>query len=337
MPALTIYRHLKTHIENAEFISLGSKNGIERDLFTKEGVPYQSISTGKLRRYFSWENFVDILRILNGTIQSFLFMLPFSKKETVVISTGGFVSVPVVVAAWLQGKKIVVHEQTTRVGLANKIASKFANEVIVSFEESLKFFPPEKTKALGYPLRTEIFETSEEEVVVKGMSIKATGRPLLFLTGGGNGSKLLNDALTEIMPKVQDKFCIVHQCGKDFVNDLERSETETYKVLGFVGKEMIQLMKEASVVISRSGAGTVVELMALGKPSIYIPLKIAQKNEQFHNAMEAKEKVGSLVIEEDQLSGETLLAAIEEIEKKDKKKGAHKNPTEDICKLISEV
>lgn len=337
MPALTLYRYLRAKDSSAEFWAIGSLKGIEREIFEKEGLQYYPIATGKLRRYFSWQNFLDVLRIVKGIIEAYFILLKWKRKDSVVIATGGFVTVPVVIAAWLQGKKVLIHEQTTRVGLANKICSYFAKKVIVTFEESLPFFPSEKALALGYPLREEIFSSREDSVVIKDVDLNSIDRPILFLTGGGNGSKLLNDSLTEIMPQIKNRFFIVHQCGKNYEEQLLPLETDNYKVFGFVGDEMIGLMKKAQVIVSRSGAGTVVELMALGKPSIFIPLKIAQKNEQYHNAMSAHEKLGSIVIKEDELNGEALLKAIEEIQKKDKKNGVETNPTEAIAKTIIEL
>ncbi len=334
MPALTLYKYLNTKIPEGNFISIGSATGIEKEVFTNAGLSYFAISTGKLRRYFSWQNFLDVLRIFKGIIQAFFILLRWKKKESIVIATGGFVTVPVVFAAWLQGKKILVHEQTTRVGLANKICSYFATDVIVTFEESLKYFPPAKVQHLGYPLRSEIFNDNFSGVKIKGKEISSIDRPILFLTGGGNGSKLLNDSLAEIMPQIKDIFYIVHQCGKNYEEELLKSETDYYKVFGFVGDEMIALMRSAKVVISRSGAGTVVELMAIGKPSIFIPLKIAQKNEQYHNAMSAHKMLGSIVIKEDDLTGDILLRSIRDIQCIDKKSGVKNNPTEAIGNLI---
>jgi UDP-N-acetylglucosamine--N-acetylmuramyl-(pentapeptide) pyrophosphoryl-undecaprenol N-acetylglucosamine transferase len=218
--------------------------------------------------------------------------------------------------------------------LANKICSLFADHIIVTFEESLKYFPAHKVNHLGYPLREEIFEQKENSLVIGGSDLSAINRPILFLTGGGNGSKLLNDHLLGILNNIKDHFFIVHQCGKNFESELKKNETENYKVFGFVGREMIELMKRADVIISRAGAGTVVELIALGKPSIFIPLKHAQKNEQFHNAMEANHKIGSIVIEEVNLSEEHLLDAIDKIAKMEKKNGAQKNPIKEISDLI---
>ena len=334
MPALTLYKYIKKIHNDATFISIGSYKGIERELFTKEGLNYYSISTGKLRRYFSWDNFLDLLRVLKGTFEAFFLLLKWSKKDSVVIATGGFVTVPVVFAAWLQRKRIIVHEQTTRVGLANRICSYFASDIIVTFEESLKFFPSAKVKHLGYPLREEILEEELRARKIKDITIANIDRPILFLTGGGNGSQLLNDSLAQIMPEIEKDFFIVHQCGKTFEEELIKRETDHYKVFGFVGSEIIDLMKMAKVIISRAGAGTVVELTALGKPSIFIPLKIAQKNEQYHNAMSAQAKLGSIVIEEDELTGERLLNAIKEVQSLDKKSGVKSNPTQDIVNLI---
>ncbi|MBC98685.1 MAG: UDP-N-acetylglucosamine--N-acetylmuramyl-(pentapeptide) pyrophosphoryl-undecaprenol N-acetylglucosamine transferase [Halobacteriovoraceae bacterium] len=336
LPALTLFHYLKKECPDARFISIGSKSGIEKEIFTKNSLEYYSISTGKLRRYFSWQNFLDILRIIKGTVQSFFLLLKWKRAHSVVIATGGFVTVPVVFAAWLQRKKIIVHEQTTRVGLANKICSYFADMVLVTFEDSLKYFPQNKVKHLGYPLREEIFTPIAEETKIKDFTLKDIERPVLFLTGGGNGSKLLNDILDQIRPQIENEFFIVHQCGKAYESEYQSRETPFYKVYGFIGKEMIDLMKTAEVIISRSGAGTVVELMSLGKASIFIPLKIAQKNEQYHNAISAHQILGSKVIEEDELSAESLLEAIEEVRKIGKKSWVKNNPTHVIGNLIKD-
>jgi UDP-N-acetylglucosamine--N-acetylmuramyl-(pentapeptide) pyrophosphoryl-undecaprenol N-acetylglucosamine transferase len=270
MPALTVVRALKQISPDFSFYSIGSYYGIESDLFVKEGLAYKAISTGKLRRYFSWQNFTDIFRLVLGLLQSYFYLLRFSKKDSVLFCTGGFVIVPVVIAAWLQGKRIVVHEQTSRVGLANKIASYFASRVLVTFESSLNFFPKEKTIQAGYPLRLEILSppSLENYAIAK---LNRENRPILFLTGGGNGSKLLNEVLKECLDDIADTYFIIHQCGSQFVDDYRNLETDNYKVFAFINEEMVSLLNQANVVISRAGAGTVVELLSLGKPSIFIP------------------------------------------------------------------
>lgn len=333
LPAMTLIRALQAAQPEARIFYLGSYRGIESELIPNLKIPYRGISTGKLRRYFSWENFTDLFRLGWGFVQSLGFLARLRSADTVVISTGGFVTVPVVVAAWLQGKKVLIHEQTSRVGLANKLGSYFARRILVTYEASLAYFPASKTRLSGYPLRPELFALAPD-VEIKGQKLSEMERPLLFLTGGGNGSKLLNEALRELLPELRARFFMVHQVGKSFYDDYLKLEDENYKVFDFVGDEMIPLMQRAQVVISRAGAGTVVELMSLGKPSIFVPLKIAQKNEQYHNAMEAQRKLGSVVISEDELSRERLLQAIDEIVQLPLQPPVQENPTETILAEI---
>ncbi len=298
VPALTLISKLKE--DNFNIVYFGSYSGIESKLTSGKVDSYIGISTGKIRRYLSFENVVDIFKVVIGLIQS-LWKIFFIKKGPVVIfSMGGFVSVPVVIAGKICGAKIFIHEQTTRVGLANKVASKFADKVFVSFEDSLKFFPKSKVELSGYPVR-DVFLTNELEYkTYLGINLKEQEKPILFVTGGGNGSKLLNDKIKSSLDFLTREFNIIHQVGAAYIDEYKALQTSEYKVTDFVGDEMPDLFKAADIIISRSGAGTVAELMALKKASIFIPLKIAQKNEQYHNAMVAKASLSSMVIEENE-------------------------------------
>jgi UDP-N-acetylglucosamine--N-acetylmuramyl-(pentapeptide) pyrophosphoryl-undecaprenol N-acetylglucosamine transferase len=311
MPSLTLIKDLKRRQNHIYYI--GSKSGIERSLVGDIDIPYFPITTGKLRRYISFQNFTDLFRICWGIIQAFFCLLRFKRKESIIFSTGGFVTVPVVVAAWLQGKKIFVHEQTSRVGLANKIASRFATKVFVSFEASLNYFPKGKTVFSGYPLRDECLSLESQSVILEDWKVEKDDTPYLFITGGGNGSLLLNQAVKNNLDILKKNFKVIHQVGQNFLDEYQELNDNRYKALAFINHGMIDLFKISSVVLSRAGAGTVCELLSLGRPSIFIPLKIAQKNEQFHNAKEAEKRNGSIVIEEDELSSERLLKAIDDI------------------------
>lgn len=313
MPAITLIKELLED-ESITISYIGGRDSIEKSLVSDFNIKYFPIFTGKLRRYFSVENFIDIFKIILGTIQSFVFLL-FKSRRTLIFSTGGFVSVPVVVAAKLTGKRIFIHEQTSRVGLANKICSKFADKVFVSFEESLKYFPKNKTILSGYPIRRECFLEDLSTDSFMGISLKNTERPILFITGGGNGSLLLNNLVKNELNYLEENYIIIHQVGKRYIEEFSKLKSKSYIPVAFVGKEIIDIMKSSLVIISRAGAGTVCELMALNKRSIFIPLKIAQKNEQYHNAMEAHKKIGSLVISEDELENlniKTILTTFNE-------------------------
>jgi UDP-N-acetylglucosamine--N-acetylmuramyl-(pentapeptide) pyrophosphoryl-undecaprenol N-acetylglucosamine transferase len=312
MPALTVIKKINTN-KDYKIHYIGGIRSIERELVADYELHYHPIHTGKLRRYISIENFKDTMNVFLGLIDSFKVLWHFKSKETLVFSTGGFVCVPVVIAAKLQGKKVFIHEQTSRVGLANKICSLFADKVFISFEDSFKYFNPKKTFLSGYPLREECYSDSIKPVIINGRNLNNEIKPILFVTGGGNGAQLINKLIEKNFKLLTDRFLIIHQTGKAFIKEYSQLKHPDYIPMAFVGTEMIDLFKLATVTVSRSGAGTVCELMAVGKKSIYIPLKIAQKNEQFFNALEAHKKLGSVIIEEKELTDETFLKAIHDI------------------------
>lgn len=310
MPTVTLLHDLKGKYS----IGYIGGSGIEKELIGALGLPFHQITTGKLRRYLSFENLIDMFKVVKGILDAFLILLRKSNRKTLIFSTGGFVTVPVVLAAWILQRRIYVHEQTTQVGLANKIASKFAKKVFVSYEDSLKYFPADKSEISGYPLRDALFSANKNEINYDGFSINESTKPLLFITGGGNGSKLVNDLIGLNLKKLEEKFYIVHQVGKSFISEYEKLKSDKYYPVAFVGPEIVDLYKWADVIISRAGAGTVCELVALNKRSIFIPLKMAQKNEQFHNAKEAEKKIGSYVIAEDDLESLDLIELINTFE-----------------------
>ena len=309
MPALTILKKIN---EKKEFDIhyIGGINSIERELVRDYELTYHPIHTGKLRRYLSVENMKDVFNVFLGLIDSFRVLGKFNQKDALVFSTGGFVSVPVVIAAKIQGKKVFIHEQTSRVGLANKLSSIVADKVFISFEESFKYFNPKKTFFSGYPLREECYSDIINPVIVNGRNLNNETKPILFVTGGGNGAQLINKLIGKNFSELTQKYIIVHQAGKSFIDEYSKLKHPDYLPLAFIGKEMIDLFKLATVTVSRSGAGTVCELIAVGKKSIFIPLKIAQKNEQYYNALEANKKLGSIVIEEKDLSDKSFLDAL---------------------------
>lgn len=313
MPALTIIKKIDQD-SKYDVHYVGGIASIERELVQDYKLTYHPIRTGKLRRYLSVENMKDIIRVFLGLVDSFKLLWKFDRKTTLVFSTGGFVSVPVVIAAKLQRKKAFIHEQTSRVGLANKICSLFADRVFISFEDSYKYFDENKTHYSGYPLREECYTDEIKPVRINGRVLNEEKKPILFITGGGNGAQLINKLIEKNFQFLSEKYVIVHQTGKMFFNEFnDKLKHPDYLPMPFVGPEMIDLFKLATVTISRSGAGTVCELIAVGKKSIYIPLKIAQKNEQFFNALEAHKKLGSIIIEEKELSDQAFLHALEEI------------------------
>jgi UDP-N-acetylglucosamine--N-acetylmuramyl-(pentapeptide) pyrophosphoryl-undecaprenol N-acetylglucosamine transferase len=342
MPAITLIDSLKNN-KNYQLKYIGSYNGIEKDLVALTGVEYLPISTGKLRRYIDWQNVTDIFRIIKGFFQALTFFLGHKRFNAVVVSMGGFVAVPVVFAAKLRGLRVIIHEQTSRVGLANRLCGFVANRILISFEKSRTFFPARKCNLVGYPLRDSIFRPVADSIMLENIDIKklANERPLLLATGGGNGSLVINNIIKENFKWLNQHYLIVHQVGKNFLKEYQAYQNPWYFPVAFLGEEIIELMKISKVTISRAGAGTVSELIALRKISVFIPLKIAQKNEQYYNAMEAKEKIGSVVVSEDDVHQSDWSCIFTSVEKANseeyKVRELGKNPREYIIAEIEQV
>ena len=313
VPALSLIEELQGR-GDWEIRYIGSKRGVERQWVEGRGIPYHPVATGKLRRYWSVENMVDIFRLLGGFLQAFIFLSGFRRRETLLFSTGGFVAVPAILAAWLGRKKIYLHEQTSQAGLANRIGAVFADRIFVTFESSKKFFPAQRVCVSGYPLRRECFDLHVRSRVFCGVDLSQVNKPVLLVTGGGNGSRLINEKVRESLELLVSKYFVVHQVGIPFEEEYRGLAREGYLPMGLVEENMIDLYKMAHIVLSRAGAGTVCELMALGKRSIFVPLAIAQKSEQYHNAQEARERLGSWVVEEKDFVGRDLVALLESFE-----------------------
>ena len=308
---LTAYCHDKQ--VNLESFYIGSYDGIEKEVSQKNNIPYYSISTGKLRRYLSFKNFIDIFKVFKGLFEA-LGILNKNNPD-ILFSTGGFVSVPVVIAGWLKKIPIVIHEQTISIGLANKIASKFATTVCLSFKESLKYFPKDKVILTGPLVRSNLTTGSAEKC--RSLFKLSDNLPLIYITGGSQGSHLINNTIKAILPELLEYTNIIHQCGKTPNHDDFKILTEyrealpyrlkhRYTVLDYVQEELTDIYARTNLLIGRAGAGTVSEAIALKIPCIFIPLKIATKDEQTKNAKVIADVGGAIIIKEDDLNSEML-------------------------------
>ncbi|MFW5799784.1 MAG: undecaprenyldiphospho-muramoylpentapeptide beta-N-acetylglucosaminyltransferase [Spirochaetota bacterium] len=351
-PAISIINYLKKKSnENLSFdiLYIGSKNGIEKDYTKKEGIRYLSINTGKLRRSISIKNISDMFKVLIGIFDARKILSEF--KPDIVFSTGGYVSVPVVLAAKSKNIPLIIHEQTVNVGLANKIASKVADKVAVTFESSKEFFPEEKVILTGMPLREEIFEGDKEECYNLFSLDKSL--PLLYITGGSQGSKFINDTIAVILPELLTEMNIIHQCGGkgihnsyDELNDIRDKlspELKTrYVVKDYIYSELKHIFKTADLIVGRSGAGTINECIALSLPAIYIPLPGTTRNEQVQNAKLVENIGGAVVLYQQETNPQTLLEQINELmgdkerlsQMKEKLKAQESNANEKIFNLI---
>ncbi len=357
LPAVTIHEAFKEYYssQNEEFdsIYIGSHRGIERDVATAKQITYFPIATGKLRRYFSLSNLTDLFRTLKGILDSYFILRRF--KPQVVFSTGGFVSVPVSIAARMMGIPVVIHEQTSSIGLANKIASYFATKIATSFTSSNPFFPAHKVVHTGQPIRKELFTGSKEECYKLFKLNKKL--PIIYVTGGSQGSHKINTTVKEVLIDLLKHCNVIHQCGRtqghqdfeelqEYKLNLPKNLRDSYVVKDFIqSDELKHILSGSALLIGRAGAGTVNESLALRIPSIFIPLPLATRNEQYHNAKILKDLGGAEIIEEKDLSSDLLkeriisiLLNLERREQMSKSLGTSAKPdaTELIIQLILE-
>lgn len=287
---------------------IGSYQGIERKLIEAAGIPYDGISSGKLRRYFDVKNFSDPVRVLKGYTEALRLMKKY--KPDVVFSKGGFVSVPVVLAAKHYKIPTIIHESDMTPGLANKICIPSARKVCCNFPETLNHLPKEKAVLTGSPIRAELLQGDRfSGIQYTGLSAEL---PILLVIGGSLGSVVVNNAVRKLLPQLLSQFQVIHICGK---GNLDESliKTRGYVQYEYVDTPLKHLFAAADAVISRAGANAICELLALRKPNILIPLSAsASRGDQLLNAASFEEQHFSTVIREENLTDTTLYQAIQE-------------------------
>lgn len=307
-PNIALMPALKEAGFDIEYI--GSINGMEKGLIEATGTPYHGISSGKLRRYFDWKNFSDPFRVLKGYGQAVSLMKKI--KPDVVFSKGGFVSVPVVLAAKHCHIPAIIHESDITPGLANKIAIKGAKKVCCNFPETMKYLPADKAVLTGSPIRRELFSGNAENAI-RLCNFKDHSKPVLLIIGGSLGSKIVNEAVRKVLPELLEKFYVIHLCGKGNL-DNSLSGTIGYAQFEYASSELKDMFALADMAISRAGANSICELLALHKPNILIPLSAAaSRGDQVLNANSFKKQGFSYVLEEEHLTAESLLKAVQEV------------------------
>lgn len=310
-PNLALVPKLKDN--NFEIKYIGSNNGIEKEIIGKNNIPFYGISSGKLRRYFSVKNFTDPFKVIKGVGQSLRILS--KEKPDVIFSKGGFVAVPVVIAASIKGIPVVAHESDITPGLANKLSAPFCDKLCVTFRESLKYIKGDKGILTGSPIREDILNGNKN----KGLKICnfEGNKEILFIMGGSLGSQIINNEIRKNLKKLLRDFDIIHICGKGNIDDSLIQE-KGYKQFEYVSEELPHLMKCADYILSRAGANSIFEFLALKKPTLLIPLsKKASRGDQILNSKSFEKEGYSLVIEEEELNENTLYDKI--LELKDKK------------------
>lgn len=293
--------------EGFEVHYIGSYEGIESKLIQEMDIPYYGISSGKLRRYFDLKNFSDPFRVVKGCTQAAALMKKI--KPDIIFSKGGFVTVPVVLAARQKNIPVIIHESDMTPGLANKICIPCATKICTNFPETLAKLPADKAVLTGSPLRRELFTGDKKAgLTFCGFDDK---KPVLLIIGGSLGSVAINEAVRSALPVLLDKYQIIHLCGKDKV-EKSLEGTKGYVQFEYIKKELSDLLDAADIIISRAGANAICEILALHKPNLLIPLpKASSRGDQILNAASFEKQGYSHVLPEEELTKENLLAAVE--------------------------
>ncbi len=308
-----------------EFRYLGSYGGVEQGLAEAAGVPFTGVQSGKLRRASSvrglltFKNFTDALRVPVGIGQAVTEVRKF--WPDVVLATGGYVSVPTVIAAGLLRRPVLIHEQTVQIGLANRIAARFASRIALTFEGAAAELPPSlrrKSFVSGNPVRPVIFGGDPARAVSRfGFSAAEDALPTIYVTGGAQGAQSINRAVEAALPALLTTCRVVHQCGKQ---DGERMAgvraslppalQTRYAAVPFVGDEIGDIFALADLLVGRSGAGTVTEAAAVGLPALFIPLVPTGGDEQTRNARRSVDAGAAVILPSGELDGPRLLSEI---------------------------
>lgn len=337
MPNLPLIEHYQKNGWKISYI--GSKKGEERAKIEALGIPYYPIRTGKLRRYFDFQNFLDIFNVCIAIVHSFFLMLRL--RPNVLFSKGGYVALPPVIGAWLMRVPTVIHESDMTPGLTTKLSKRFAKKVCVSFQNAAKFFPKEKVNWTGVPVRTLVFEANRK----RGLEVAGFDgtRPVLLTFGGSLGAAFLN---TMVRDNVKNgnlaDYDVINICGN---GKLDATMTQAnYKQFESLSDDFLHIMKAADIVITRGGATSLFELLAMKKLHLVVPLsKAASRGDQIDNAKYFASLGVSNFIEEEDYSWEkmkqeikmtlenktTILAKINELE--------FANATDKVLAVINDV
>jgi UDP-N-acetylglucosamine--N-acetylmuramyl-(pentapeptide) pyrophosphoryl-undecaprenol N-acetylglucosamine transferase len=326
-PAQAVIEELRGR-NGVELVYIGRKTTREGDKspsvesleIPKLGVKFIPIISGRLQRKFTLYTIPSLLKIPFGFIQSFYFLV--KERPDVVVSFGGYLAVPVVISAWLLNIPIIVHEQTLVAGLANDISNFFADKVAVSFQKEYSF-NPKKLILTGNPIREEILNPPKLSDEVDKM-FKVAGKeklPVILITGGNQGSHVINQAVEGALDELTKEACLIHQTGDSSFGDFEHLEEkgkslkdpDHYLSKKWLGSDLGGIMELATLAVSRAGANTLLELAYFGVPALLIPIDFASRDEQNTNAKFFKDLGLAQVLPQSKLSPETLIQKIKEM------------------------
>ncbi len=331
-PIIAVARQLKKiYTQSSEPIGPGKETLLEMFFlgtgpitndFRKEGIKAKAILAGKLRRYFSIQNIIDLFKMPIGFIEAFWYL--YFWMPDVIFNKGGFGSVPVVLVGWLYRIPVLSHESDTVPGLANRLGAKFSKRIAISFASAAKYFPEKKTALVGNPVRLGIAQiclstdSNKKEEARKTLGLTSQ-KPVIFVLGGSQGAIKINEIILNTLSQLLEKYEIIHQCGPNNFEQLKQTlgqstSSNEYHLFPFLDEKQIALSYlAADLIISRAGAGSIFETAICGKPSILIPLPHAAGNHQRKNAFAYAQAGATIVIEQANLTPNIFLNEIQKI------------------------
>lgn len=314
-PALAIINKIKKEEPNSEFLYIGTHNRMEKDLIPSMNIPYEPIEITGFIRKLTTENFKTLARFLKARKKCLQLIKDFNPD--IVIGAGGYVTAPVIWAAKKLGHKTFIHEQNSVIGLSNKYLTKYVDKVGVSFESTLNEFPKEKVSLTGNPCSEKAIATP---IAKKSDFNLAEDKKLVLIVMGSLGSQTINEKMTEYIYGFRNKnYEVLYVTGEAHYEKLKSKRLpDNVKVVPFI-KDLPSIMKKTDLMISRAGASTMSEIMALGLPTIFIPSPYVTNNHQYKNAKDLVDKNAAWLIEEKDLNKATLINTIDNILTDEKK------------------
>ncbi|MBU1164061.1 UDP-N-acetylglucosamine--N-acetylmuramyl-(pentapeptide) pyrophosphoryl-undecaprenol N-acetylglucosamine transferase [Patescibacteria group bacterium] len=302
-PLIAVYQTIKRDYPSADFLWVGTKSGPEIQFIKSYGLEFKAIQSGKLRRYFSWQNFLDPARILIGFIQSLIIIKKF--KPDIIVSSAAYVAVPLSWAGKFFKISVLIHQQDVRPSLANKIISSFAKKITVTFENSKNNFNPSKVVQTGNPARSEIYEGSKEKAIAQ-FKLQSDIAIILIL-GGGTGSKAINDLVFESVEQIAKNAQVIHITGK---GKGEKIFFNNYLQLEFLTDEFKDVLAAADLVVCRASMSVLTECAALKKAVALIPIP---NSHQEDNALEFSKNNAAIYLKQNDLTPEDFSEFISNI------------------------
>ena len=302
-PALALISKLKEKDKNVEILYIGTTNRMEKDIIPKEGIPYIGIEMKGLNRKNIFKN-IDVMKTYLKAVSKAKAELTKFKPD-IVIGFGGYISAPVIYAAHKLKIKTIIHEQNSIPGVSNKFLSRYVDKVLVSFKESIKDFPNDKTIYTGNPRSEQIKDIEKIDKTTLGFK---KDKALIIIVMGSLGSLTMTKKLKEIIPLFKNKdYQVLLITGKDYYDDYKNIKlSSNVKLLPFVDN-LLGLMKDADLIVTRSGASTIAEITSIGLPAIMVPSPYVTNNHQYVNAKSLEDDGACIILKEEDFDKNSLV------------------------------